>query len=120
MSVRLYKVQLVKNGPQIPLRIWFGHPVDPVTGETLTERPAIWRAIMNGRELPIERACIELMPDSWSPGGVNPVVKGEQITQADYDHYVRLNRWAIDHAPNEPEATPREAIDMNKMKPIRW
>lgn len=37
------------------------------------------------------------------------------ISESEYNYLVATSKWAAKHAPDEPEANPREKIDMNKV-----
>lgn len=113
-----YRVRLAKGAAWVPLKIWFGHPTDPVTHEILGERPATWRAVRNGKDEAIEDCVIEMM------GGYGlmalPCVGGECITETEYNYLTELNAHCRVHELESYEANPRKAIDMNKIAPIPW
>ena len=94
-----YWTRVVKNGPRVPVKIWFGRPRDPLTGEMLDRSPR-WQALRNGGEIDVFIV--------W------PFVYGCEITEEDYDHMLAVFKWAVDHAPEEPVATPGSAIQINK------
>lgn len=48
-----YRCQLVKDGPYVGVKIWFGPPNDPVTGEPLDRSPR-FQADVNGRHYALE------------------------------------------------------------------
>ena len=90
-----YRIRLVKGGPFVALRIWLGHPLDPVTGEELTERGARWQCRLNGTQLvPVE--------DFW------PACAKHPISQSDYARYCRLSRTMN---PKHPFYDPRRPIN---------
>lgn len=109
-----YRVQLVKRGPYVPLKLWYSEPIDPLTGQRL-ERPAMWRAVRNGREVPIWDVIIEFDGQRFRNP---PAVYGDPITKEEYEYYDSLNKWAREHAPDTPEAKPRDPIDLNRLPPI--
>ena len=45
-----YRTRLVKDGPPVALLLWFGAPVDPLTGEPMDRAPA-WFATINGKQI---------------------------------------------------------------------
>lgn len=98
-----YKTRLVKGGVWCPVRIWYGQPLDPVTGELLDRSPR-WQALRNGEEY--DAASVW----NWCCG--NP------ISEADYNHMMAVKEWAEKHAPDEPEANPRRAIDLRTAAPV--
>lgn len=98
-----YWRRFIRNGPLIGCHIWYGPPHDPLTGELL-DRSHRWQATTNG---------IESDPlDTWISCASHP------ITEAEYRYLIGLSKWAKDHAPDAPEAKPREKIDLNKMEPL--
>lgn len=99
-----YKMQLVKGGPWVPVRIWRGFPVDPDTGETREAGGYIWRALINGYEANIWRA--------WPFCGRQP------IDQAEYRYLLDLNAWAQRYAPDSPEANPRRPVKLEEQRPL--
>jgi hypothetical protein len=98
-----YKMRMVRNGPFVPVRIWFGPPHDPDTGEEM-DRSHRWQAEIGGKEAAIER--------TWPWCAKNP------IAEADYRYMRGVQQWATEHAPHEPEAAPREAVNINALKPL--
>jgi hypothetical protein len=98
-----YRTRLVRGGPLVPVRIWFGPPNDPVTGEPLDRSPR-WQALVNGREH--DAAAIW----NWCAG--NP------ITGAEYDYMLRVKDWAERHAPHEPEANPYQSVNPRAAAPV--
>lgn len=99
-----YGVILVRGGPVVGARLWYGLPLDPVTGEELDRSPR-WMALRNGHECELE--------DLW------PWCAGKQITKAQYDHLLAVHYWAAEHSPSSPEANPTKAIDPLTCK-IPW
>lgn len=110
-----YRVRLVKGAPWSAVKLWKGFSIDPDTLELLTERPFIWRAILNGEHVDVYDVVIEF-------DGITqmPVVKGEQVNEAEYEFLLGDHLWAKAHAPDEPAAKPRERVDMNSIPPIKW
>lgn len=111
---RFYAIQLAKNGPRVGLKLWNGYPIDPLTGETLTERPKFWRCELNGEYA----NAVDIVP--WIVDGTSDSVRGDKITEAEYEHLSSVAKWAMEYDPEDPYAKPREAIDMNKIAPIKW
>jgi len=101
-----YAMRLVRKGPRVPVRIWFGVPI--VDGEQQDRSPR-WNCEIDGRTtergelLPIERA--------W------PYCAREPIDATTYFFMVAHTRWARDHAPDHPKAEPRRAVDFHKLPP---
>lgn len=99
----LYRMKLVRGGVFVPVKIEFRPSRDPETGEPLDRSPG-WHALLGDEEVPIERV--------W------PWCAGEPITQAEYDWRVALKQWAVKHAPAEPEANPKQAVNLRQMPPL--
>ena len=108
-------MRMVKDGPLVAVMIWHGCPVDPVTGELLTERPALWRCKINGQDDAISTVLIEM--DGLT--GL-PVLKAEPIEELEYDYLVKSHQWAAKYAPDAPEANPRKRIDLNALPPLKF
>ncbi len=92
-----YRSKLVKGGVAVGVRIWFGPPLDPVTGEEM-DRSHRWQAQVNGECVDIDRV--------W-PFGI-----GERIDQREYDYLRRLAEWAAGELPDSPLANPRKPVDL--------
>lgn len=71
------------------VRIWYGPPLDPVTGEEL-DRSWRWQAEFDGEPIPFDRV--------W------PACAGEPITEQEYQRFVARKRWAEQHAPDSAYA----------------
>lgn len=104
-----YKVRLVKGGPFVGVRLYYGQP--EIDGEPQDRAPR-WCAVVDGRTTYVEkghdgyRCTIPLDPFSvWPWCGRWP------ISEADYRYMVDKSRWAKAHSPDRPEAAPREKID---------
>ena len=78
------------------VRIWFGPPHDPVTGEEL-DRSWRWQATFNGEPVELDQV--------W------PVCAGDPISEADHAAYVRRAAWAKTNAPNSAFARPGKRWD---------
>lgn len=92
-----YRHRLVRDGHPVAVRIWFGAPLDPVTGEEL-DRGWRWQATANGEQIDIDRV--------WPNCGVSP------ITEAEAAYLTGLQSWARKNAPSSPQANPRKKIDL--------
>lgn len=79
------------------IRVWFGPPLDPVTGEEL-DRSHRWQAHENGAYVELERV--------WPKAAKDP------ITQAEYEYLVGRVEWGRKHAPDSPQAQPRRKVDL--------
>lgn len=76
----LYKMRLVRNGPWVPVRIWFAPSCDPATGEECDRSPH-WQAEINGQP------CDSI----WSAW---PSCSGRPIDEADYHFMLAGNKEA--------------------------
>jgi hypothetical protein len=93
----------------IPVRIWFGPPLDEETGEPL-DRSWRWN---------IQIAGMSLGEDEIRVGGLNvsnlsdfwPACARDEIEQSEYDDRIALAAWAAEHAPDDAFATPGGRID---------
>lgn len=99
-------VQVAKDGPQCPVKVWHGQPADPETGEPL-DRSLRWQVVLSGAEVDPMTVLIETYSQP-----VSAVLKGHAITKEDYDHMLEVHTWAVQHSPQSPEANPRKAIDL--------
>lgn len=97
-----YAMRMVKGGVRCPVHIWYGPPHDPVTGEEL-DRSWRWQATLDGHPAELDTV--------W------PYCAREPIDQAEHDYLVSLRCWAVEHAPETPEAAPRQAVDLGSMPP---
>lgn len=113
MSERFYwQGRMVSKGPLIGVATWFGPPL--VEGEELDRSPR-WqalvrtettaRAILLGDSVPIEVEGIFLR-------------NVERTTKSNYDYLISHAAFSTSHAPHNPDASPTEAIDFNKLTPF--
>jgi hypothetical protein len=78
------------------VRIWYGPPLDPVTGEEL-DRSWRWQADFNGEPIDFDRC--------W------PACTGDPITEVEYRRYCSRQNWARQHAPDSAYAEPGRRHD---------
>lgn len=98
-----YKVRLVRGGPWVGVRVWFGPPLDPETGEELDRSPR-WQAVQDGAFVDVWRL--------WPGCALHP------IDEAEYAFRCARSEHAKRFAPHEPEASPTSAIDLNRLAPL--
>ncbi|WP_337846786.1 hypothetical protein [Sphingomonas sp.] len=91
-----YRHRLVSGGMYVGIRIWFGPPKDPVTGEELDRSPR-WQAEANGAYIDLERV--------W------PRCARDPIPKATHDYLAAQQRWGEEHAPDAPQANPHKRVD---------
>lgn len=92
-----YRSKLNARGVSVGIRLFFGPPCDPVTGEEM-DRSHRWQAHCNGKFIEIDRV--------W------PQCAGQPIDAEEYAYLSSLQAWGEQHAPSSPEANPH--------KPINW
>lgn len=106
-----YSTSLVRNGPQVAVRIWFGNAI--IDGEE-QDRGEDWRCEIDGRTDYVEKdekhpeyQCrIPLHIDRvWPFCAKRPLSEGEYNYMKDHGY------WAKHHAKHMPDANPRKAID---------
>lgn len=91
-----YRTRLRSGGMFVGVRIWFGPPHDPVTGEEM-DRSHRWQAEANGRYIDFDRV--------W------PGCASSPIDEAEYRHLASLQNWAVEHAPDSAVANPSKALN---------
>lgn len=97
-----FKRKLVKGGPFVPARIWLVQDVGE-DGELLDDE--ILQCEVNGQYAnPV---------DQWS------YLCGQPITEAEFNYMEATRLWAEQHAPEHPQAKPRERINL-LTTPIRF
>ncbi|MEW4469045.1 hypothetical protein AB1K62_14555 [Parasphingorhabdus sp. JC815] len=93
----LYITRMRSGGALCALRIWYGAPLDPVTGEEL-DRSHGWNALLNEHEsVDIERI--------W------PSCAADLTTRAKYEAVVRRSKWARENASGTALANPYRKAD---------
>lgn len=85
------------------VRIWFGPPCDPVTGEEM-DRSHRWQAEFDGEPIDFD--------DCW------PACTGESISETDYRAFVARREWAEKNAPNSAYATGRRFDPLSSSNPL--
>ena len=112
-----YAMRLVRGGPRVAVRIWFGSPV--IDGEEQDRAPG-WRCEIDGRTDHLEkddtgyRCRVPLgVERAW------PFCAKDPVTEAEYAYLVAHAEWAREHAPEHPKANPRESVDFNTL-PVRF
>lgn len=92
-----YRGRLRSGAVRVGIRVWFGPPLDPVTGEEM-DRSWRWQAQANGEYVDLDHV--------W------PVCAGEPISEAEYRALVARSEWAKQHAPDSSYADPRRKRDL--------
>ena len=91
-----FRHRLRSGGVWGGVRIWFGPPHDPVTGEEL-DRSWRWQAVFNDEPIDLDRV--------W------PGCTGLPIAESEYQFFVSQARWARENAPQSAWADPRKRFD---------
>lgn len=91
-----YRFRLRSGGVFGVVRLRFGPPDDPITGEPL-DRYWRWQAHFNGELIDFDRC--------WPACAKNP------CTEADYRAAIARQAWAKQHAPDSAYADPRARHD---------
>lgn len=97
-----YRGRMVRGGVWVTIRIWYGPPHDPITGEELDRSPR-WQAERNGELVAVYAV--------W------PYCAGEPISEAEYRFMLADAKWAREHAPGDPKAKPTERPDFSDLAP---
>jgi len=108
--------RLVKGGPPVAVRIYYGAPV--VDGERLDRAPR-WCAVIDGRTDRLERDAdgnvLGRVPiDAFE---VWPECSARRVDVGEYRFLLRLAAWARRHKPAHPAARPFERIDLRALEP---
>jgi len=93
-----YRMRLRSGGAYVGVKVWFGAPLDPVTGEEM-DRSHRFQALING--------TYAEMDSVW------PKCAGDPITEAEYQHLCATQQWAQQHAPDSALAQPTRRFDPN-------
>lgn len=93
-----YRTRLRSGAVFVGIRIWFGPPLDPDTGEEM-DRSLRWQAHVNGRYIDLDRV--------W------PKCADEPISASEYAFLSAQQRWGEEHAPDAPQADPTRRVDPN-------
>jgi hypothetical protein len=99
-----YAMSLVRGGPLVPVKIWFGRPV--LDGDELDRSPR-WCCEIDrktDREVDGIRELLDF-DRAW------PWCARKPIDEATYRYMVAHADWAVEHRPEHPKATPRKAVD---------
>ena len=89
-----YQMPLRSGGAICGFHIWFGQPLDPVTGDPL-DRSLRWQAHCNGEYIEIDQVW-PLRRDALA------------ITEFAYNRHCQKSAWAKEHAPQSALADPRK------------
>lgn len=93
----------------IPVRVWFGPPCDPDTGEEMDRSPR-WQVkvgfdMLAGEPVRVGPLRIEALSDIWPACARNP------IDEAEYRYRMERASWAAQYDPEDPHGTVGGRID---------
>lgn len=108
MTERYYSARIARAGALIGVRVWFGPPL--IAGEELDRSPR-WQVQVGDED---SGRAVDQFADDGRPVDVHGITLRihEAIDEADYRYMVARQNWAVDHAPNDPQAAPRKAVDL--------
>lgn len=92
-----YKKRVVKDGVYVGIRIWFGQPLDPDTGEVM-DRSLRWQATLDGQLVDLESV--------WPWCGRDPIGRSE------YERLLQLRQRSAPDDQSDPFANPRQPINL--------
>ena len=92
-----YRMKLRSGGVRGVVKLVYGPPLDPVTGEEL-DRSWRWQAFFNGEMIDVERA--------W------PGCAADPTTEEHYQRAIARQSWAQESAPDSAYADPRKKLDL--------
>jgi len=101
-----YAMRLVKNGPRVAVRIWYGQPI--IDGEPQDRSPRYCVAI-DGRTTDAAGELFHV-EQAW------PFCAKEPIGAGTYHFMVAHAQWARSHNIDHPKAQPRRAVDFHTLK----
>lgn len=113
-----YATQLVRGGPRVPVKIWFGQAI--IGGEEQDRAPG-WFVEIDGRtdRIELDRETGYRCRVPLDVTTVWPFCAKEPITENEYRYLAAHAGWAREHQPDHPKATPRKAVDFNTL-PMRF
>lgn len=94
----------------LPIRIWWGPPLDPDTGEEMDRSPR-WQIAVGGvlllddQPVEISGATIVNLSDIW------PQALSHPIERARYEYLIARADWAADYDVNDPYGSTSGRID---------
>lgn len=95
--VGFYRMRLRSGAVPVGIRVWFGPPKDPVTGEEM-DRSHRWQAEANGAPIDLARV--------W------PGCARDPVSPQEYAYLSTLQAWGEANAPDSPQADPTRPVDL--------
>ena len=104
---------MAKGGPFVGVAVWHGAPI--VDGEELDRSPRLQALV---RTETTSRAV--LIMGTESPVEIDGIFLRniQRTSKANYLYLVTHAEYSTAHAPNNPDASPTEAVDFMKIKPF--
>lgn len=108
---RFYRARLAKRGPFIGVKVWRGPPL--IDGEEVDRSPR-WQVLVDADTT--GRAVL-MFGDGDIPIEVDGVTLRsiEPTDEADYRFLVADSAHAREWRPDHPKASPRQAVDFNRL-----
>ena len=99
-----FKRRLIRGGVWVPVLVFRPCPIDlePETWGWIDRWPTLL-AYTDGRQI----------VDAY-----NVWTSLRPITQHEYEYLLSVNQWAREHAPEEPQAQPHKAVDLDTLPAI--
>jgi len=107
-----WRMRRVKNGPMVGAAIFYRPSQDQDEGGDL-DRPFLW-------ETWIDREMVRDPSPDPVHAGVYRVwgIAKDRITKEEFDFWNASNEWHEQFAPNSPEASTKQSVDLTKIAPI--
>lgn len=101
-----FKLRLARGGPWVPARIWYGPPIDPITGEDLDRSPRL------------QAQTFDFEPTADFVRICKVWTHGVRIDEAEYDFMRASIAYAKAHRPSDPIANPFRTVDVASLPPV--
>jgi hypothetical protein len=92
-----YRTRLRSGAHPVGIKIWYGPPLDPDTGEEM-DRGYRWQAYCNDSYIELDRV--------W------PNCGGDPIDQTEYAYLCDVQRWGEQNASSGPQANPYRPVNL--------
>lgn len=111
---RFYRARLAKRGPFIGVKVFLGPPL--IDGEQIDRSPR-WQALVDTET---SARAVLMFGEDGLPVEVDGITVRniEPTTEADYRFLVADSAHARDYRPADPKASPRQAVDFNRLLPF--
>jgi hypothetical protein len=111
-DTHFFTAQMVKDGPDIGVATFFAGPL--IDGEFLDRSPRFQALIRN------ETSGRIIHQGEYTPVEVEGIFLRQirETTRSNYLYLVTHSAFSTAHAPDNPDASPTEAVDFMKIVPI--